>query len=147
MSTPFKMKGFSGFENSPAKQKSHPAGTGFQNLKNSPKTKSKSNWNLSGWLKGEQGLVPDYKGKSTKKTVTQVKKRVKKAANESTFTNPRSASEVLSDQTDTRMHTRLMKEQFARDDSGEKTSKADAAYLKHYSDKNEKTRPNKKDRY
>ena len=28
MSTPFKMKGFSGFGNSPAKQKGHPAGTG-----------------------------------------------------------------------------------------------------------------------
>jgi hypothetical protein len=128
MRTPFKMKGFSGFGNSPAKQ-------------------TKSNWNLSGWLKGEQGLVPDYKGESTKKTATQVKNRVKKAANESTFTNPRSASEIGSDQADTRMHTRLMKEQSARDKAGEKTSKADAAYLKSYSDKNKKTRPNKKDRY
>jgi hypothetical protein len=45
------------------------------------------------------------------------------------------------------MYTTLMKEQFKRDDSGEKTSEADAAYLKHYSDKDKKTRPNRKDRY
>ena len=77
MSTPFKMKGFSGFGNSPMTQKSHPAGTGFQNLKNlkSKKTK-KGNWDIKGWLKGEQGWIPDYKGESTKKTVAQIKKKV-----------------------------------------------------------------------
>ena len=147
MSTPFKMKGFSGFENSPAKQKSHPAGTGFQNLKNSPKTKSKSNWNLSGWLKGEQGLVPDYKEKSTKKTVTQVKKRVKKAANESTFTNPKGLSEHMSDQMDARMHTSYLKYiNEAKTPKAKKEAESNLMY-KHYSEKSKKNRPNKEDRY
>tara|TARA_R100001463_G_scaffold2822_5_gene11683 strand:- start:28925 stop:33076 length:4152 start_codon:yes stop_codon:yes gene_type:complete len=29
------------------------------------------NWNLKGWLKGEQGFIPDYKGESTKKTISE----------------------------------------------------------------------------
>ena len=33
----------------------------------------KSNWNLSGWLKGEQGFIPDYKGESTKTTISENK--------------------------------------------------------------------------
>ena len=28
-------------------------------------------WNLKGWLKGEQGIIPDYKGQSTKTTVSE----------------------------------------------------------------------------
>jgi len=51
MSTPFKMKGFSGFGNSP---------------------KQKPSFNLKGYFKGEQGLVPDYKGKSTKETIKSI---------------------------------------------------------------------------
>jgi len=30
-----------------------------------------SNWNLSGWLKGEQGIIPDFKGESTKTTISE----------------------------------------------------------------------------
>jgi hypothetical protein len=100
------------------------------------KQKTKKKWDIKGYLKGKQGYIPDYKGKPTRQ-----------AMNESTLTNPKSASEVGSDQTDTRMYTRLMKDQFARDKAGKKTSKADAAYLKHYSDKDKKIRPNRKDRY
>tara|TARA_R100001369_G_scaffold83046_1_gene115046 strand:- start:58 stop:489 length:432 start_codon:yes stop_codon:yes gene_type:complete len=143
MATPFKMKGPSLY-NSPMKQD-----TGKKvKLKDTARTGGLGKGlDIKGYLKGEQGLVPDYKGKSTKKTVKQVKKRVKKAANKSTFTNPRGASEVIADQGDARMYTALMKEQFARDKAGKKTSKGDAAYLKSYSDKDKKTRPNKKDRY
>jgi len=129
MSTPFKMKGFSGFGNSPAKQK------------------SKSNWNLSGWFKGEQGLIPDYKGQSTKKTVTKVKKRVKKAANESTFTNPKGSSEHMSDQMDAKMHTSYLKDiNKAKTPEAKKEAESNLMY-KHYSEKSKTNRPNKKDRY
>ena len=35
------------------------------------KGENKSNWNLSGYFKGEQGFIPDFKGESTKKTVSE----------------------------------------------------------------------------
>ena len=73
MSTPFKMNGFSGFGNSPVKQKT---GSDKQleqiTKRNSAKAKSKPSWDIKGYLKGEQGLVPDYKGESTKKTVKTI---------------------------------------------------------------------------
>lgn len=36
-----------------------------------PKKEEGGNWNLKGWLKGEQGFIPDYKGESTKKTISE----------------------------------------------------------------------------
>ena len=36
-----------------------------------PKMDDGGNWNLKGWLKGEQGIIPDYKGESTKKTISE----------------------------------------------------------------------------
>ena len=45
-------------------------------------TKSKSSWDIGGYLKGEQGFIPDYKGESTKKTVNKVAKKVVKATEE-----------------------------------------------------------------
>ena len=118
----FKMKGFSGFK------KTDP-----------PKRKKSKGFDIKGYLKGEQGLIPDYKGKSTKKTVSQVKKRVKKAANESTFLNPKSADEVISDRFDSQMYTASMKQ----DRKDGKKSKM----TQFYEDKSKKTRPNRKDRY
>ena len=72
MSGPFKMKGHSlpgPNQASPAKQKDHPARTGVGHLG--------KGFNIKGYLKGEQGLIPDYKGKSTKKLVKQVKSNIK----------------------------------------------------------------------
>ena len=54
---------------SPAKQKPHPAGTGVGHLG--------KGFNIKGYLKGKQGLIPDYKGQSTKKTVKKVKSKIK----------------------------------------------------------------------
>ena len=109
----FKMKGFSGFGNSPMKK-----------------------FDLKGYFKGKQGLIPDYKGKPTRQRM-----------NESTFFNPRSVDELMSDDMDSRMHTRLLKDQIERDKKGIKTSKAEAKQLKYYSDKSKKRRPNRKDRF
>ena len=39
---------------------------------------SKDNFNIKGYLKGEQGFIPDYKGQSTKQTVHKVAKKVAK---------------------------------------------------------------------
>ena len=122
------MKGFSGFKGkSPLKINT-----------DGKKSKSKSNksFDLAGYLRGEQGYIPDYKGKSTRQ-----------AANESTLLNPKSDKEVMADNVDSKEHTRLMKEEAARKKSGKKTSKSEAAYLKSYRDKSKKTRPNRKDRY
>ena len=124
----FKMKGFSGFKGkSPLKINT-----------DGKKSKSKSNksFDLAGYLRGEQGYIPDYKGKSTRQ-----------AANESTLLNPKSDKEVMADNVDSKEHTRLMKEEAARKKAGKKTSKSEAAYLKSYRDKSKKTRPNRKDRY
>jgi len=115
------------------KAKSSSKGTGLQNLKGG---EGKSSFDLKGYLKGEQGYIPDYKGKPTRQ-----------AANENTFLNPKSSNEVMADQADSREHTRLMKEEAARKKSGKKTSKSEAAYLKSNRDKSKQTRPNRKDRY
>ena len=45
---------------------------------NSPLKESKDWFNVRGYLKGEQGLVPDYKGKSTAKTATEVSQAIQK---------------------------------------------------------------------
>ena len=110
------------------------AGTGDSPLnKNGDPKKS---FDLKGYIKGEQGYIPDYKGKPTRQ-----------AANESTLLNPKSSDERLADQMDTKETVRLQGEQIARDKAGKKTSKAEAAHLKSYLDKGKKVRPNRKDRY
>jgi len=50
--------------------------------RNTAKSKSKSSWDIGGYLKGEQGYIPDYKGESTKKTVNKVAKKVVKATDD-----------------------------------------------------------------
>tara|TARA_Y100001973_G_scaffold57883_1_gene85333 strand:- start:95 stop:430 length:336 start_codon:yes stop_codon:yes gene_type:complete len=103
----------------------------------SPFTKTKD-WDIKGYLKGEQGWVPDYKGKPTRQ-----------ALNESKVFNPPSADEHIADMSDSRIHTDLMQRRMDVDmgRSDEKFSKADDDYLKHYKDKSKKKRPNRKDRY
>ena len=124
---------------SPAKQKDHPARTGVGHLG--------KGFNIKGYLKGEQGLIPDYKGKSTKKTISQVKSKVKKAANKSTFTNPKGLSEHMSDQMDAKMHTSYLKDiNKAKTPKAKKEAESNPMY-RHYSEKSKKNRPNKKDRY
>jgi len=143
MATPFKMKGPSLY-NSPMKQD-----TGKKvKLKDTARTGGLGKGlDIKGYLKGEQGLVPDYKGKSTKKTVKQVKKRVKKAANKSTLTNPKGLSEHMSDQMDAKMHTSYLKDiNKAKTPKAKKEAESNPMY-KHYSEKSKKNRPNKKDRY
>lgn len=92
MSTPFKMKGFSGFGNSPVKQKT---GSDKQleqiTKRNTAKAKSKSSWDIKGYLKGEQGFIPDYKGESTKKTVKTIKRKADIAADQIPFVGPSSS--------------------------------------------------------
>jgi len=143
MATPFKMKGPSLY-NSPMKQDKGKK----VKLKDAARTGGLSKgFDIKGYLKGEQGLVPDYKGKSTKKTVTQIKKRVKKAANKSTFTNPKGLSEHMSDQMDAKMHTSYLKDiNKAKTPKAKKEAESNPMY-KYYSEKSKKNRPNKKDRY
>ena len=50
--------------------------------RNTAKSKSKSSWDIGGYLKGEQGYIPDYKGESTKKTVNKVARKVVKATDD-----------------------------------------------------------------
>jgi hypothetical protein len=109
----FKMKGFSGFGNSPMKK-----------------------FDLKGYFKGKQGFIPDYGGKPTRQRL-----------NESTFFNPRSADEVGMDQTESRILTRLLKDQIERDKKNIKTSKEDANYLNYYLKKSKQRRPNRKNRF
>ena len=45
---------------------------------NSPLKESKDWFNVRGYLKGEQGLIPDYKGESTAKTATKVSQAIQK---------------------------------------------------------------------
>ena len=45
---------------------------------NSPLKESKDWFNVRGFLKGEQGLIPDYKGESTVKTATKVSQAIQK---------------------------------------------------------------------
>ncbi len=111
-------------------------GTGSSPLNKNGDPKKKKSFDLKGYVKGEQGYIPDYKGKPTRQ-----------AANESTLLNPKSSDERLSDQMDTKETVRLRGEQIARDKAGKKTSKAEAAHLKSYLDKDKKVRPNRKDRY
>ena len=145
----FKMKGFSGFGNeSPAKNltkkeredkidRDYYEAAKKRDREKIKKAKAKNKkFDFKGYFEGKQGLIPDYKGKPTRQRL-----------NESTFFNPRSAAEIGSDQTDSRILTRLLKDQFEREDKGIKTSKAEANYLKYYLDKSKKRRPNRKDRF
>ena len=43
---------------------------------NSPLKETKDWFNVRGYLKGEQGLIPDYKGESTSKTATKVSQSI-----------------------------------------------------------------------
>ena len=43
---------------------------------NSPLTETKDWFNVKGYLKGEQGLIPDFKGESTAKTATNISKSI-----------------------------------------------------------------------
>lgn len=88
------------------------------------------------YLKGEQGLIPDFKGKPTRQ-----------AMNESTFFNPKTASERMSDQMDTRMHSYSLDEAIKADKQGKKPSPGVQRSLEYYSAKDKKIRPNRKDRY
>ena len=45
---------------------------------NSPLKETKDWFNVRGYLKGEQGLIPDWKGESTAKTATKVSKAIQK---------------------------------------------------------------------
>ena len=45
---------------------------------NSPLKETKDWFNVRGYLKGEQGLIPDYKGKSTSETATNISKSIQK---------------------------------------------------------------------
>jgi len=47
---------------------------------NSPLKETKDWFNVRGYLKGEQGLIPDWKGESTAKTATKVSKAIQKGA-------------------------------------------------------------------
>ena len=76
---PFKQMG-----SSPAKQTETGSDKQMREIteRNTAKSKSKSSWDIGGYLKGEQGFIPDYKGESTKKTVNKVAKKVVKATEE-----------------------------------------------------------------
>tara|TARA_R100000329_G_scaffold80419_1_gene68768 strand:+ start:88 stop:513 length:426 start_codon:yes stop_codon:yes gene_type:complete len=139
----FKMKGFSGFGNESLAEKlkkmekEEYEAAKRRDMEKIKKAKAKNKkFDFKGYFEGKQGLIPDYKGKPTRQRL-----------NESTFFNPRSAAEIGSDQTDSRILTRLLKEQFEREDKGVKTSKEEANYLKYYLDKSKKRRPNRKDRF
>ena len=56
-------------------------------------------FDFKGYLKGQQGLIPDIKGKSTKQSL-----------NESQFFNPKTTDERLSDQMDSKMRASYIKE-------------------------------------
>ena len=71
---------------SPADYKESPA----KQIKNATRK-----FNIGGYLKGEQGLIPDYKGESTKKTVDKVVKKVAKA-NEKIKTTPKRVNKKAS---------------------------------------------------
>ena len=45
---------------------------------NSPLKESEDWFNVRSYLKGEQGLIPDYKGESTAKTATKVSQAIQK---------------------------------------------------------------------
>ena len=58
------------------------SGVKFKDLGSSPakmhKPGHEGNFDAKGYLKGEQGFIPDYKGQSTKQTVHKVAKKVVK---------------------------------------------------------------------
>ncbi len=76
---PFKQMG-----SSPAKQTETGSDKQMREIteRNTAKSKSKSSWDIGGYLKGEQGYIPDYKGESTKKTVNKVARKVVKATDD-----------------------------------------------------------------
>ena len=45
---------------------------------NSPLKETKDWFNVRGYLKGEQGLIPDWKGESTSKTATKASQSIQK---------------------------------------------------------------------
>ena len=104
----------------------------------SPLKQTKKKGGLSGYLKGEQGYIPDALtgGKPTRQ-----------AMNESTLFNPRSSSEHISDMNDSRTLGRLRREQNQRDDEGQSTSAGQKRHLNSYIENSKKIRPNKKNRY
>jgi|TARA_R100000030_G_scaffold3858_1_gene2789 tRNA A37 threonylcarbamoyltransferase TsaD len=79
--------------------------------------------------------------------------KVKKKLNKSTLTNPKTAREMIADQMDTRIYTRLLKErsEALRTNSNRKFTKEENKYFNYYKKKDELRskggRPNKKDRY
>ena len=111
---------------------------GWSAFKLNDDDKKVKKFDIKGYLKGKQGLIPDYKGKSTKQSM-----------NESKLLNPVSADEHMSDMMDSKQRTRLLKDQadFSLGRSNKKFTKEDDDYLKHYIDKSKKKRPNRKDRY
>jgi len=77
-------------------------------------SKSKSSWDIGGYLKGEQGFIPDYKGESTKKTVNKVARKVVKATDD----KPKAGmTKKLTDQTPEETYDKVMGQQ-ARDSFG-----------------------------
>ena len=92
--------------------------------------------NVKSYLKGEQGLIPDIKGKPTRQ-----------AMNESTFFNPKTGSEIMSDQMDARMYSSYLDEEIKADKQGKNVSPGVQRSLDFYSARSKKIRPNRKDRY
>lgn len=90
------------------------------------------------YLGGGQGLIPDALtgGKPTRQFF-----------NESTFFNPKTASERMSDSMDTRMHSYSLDEAIKADKQDKKPSPGTQRALEYYSAEDKKTRPNRKDRY
>jgi|MDTC01.2.fsa_nt_gb hypothetical protein len=87
---------------------------------------------VKSYFKGEQGLIPDFKNKPTKQ-----------AMNESTFFNPITGSERMSNRMDSAMHAGLLEKQ----NKGQKLGPGEQRSLGYYNAKDKKTRPNRKDRY
>ena len=85
---PFKEMG-----SSPAKQTETGSDKQMREIteRNTAKSKSKSSWDIGGYLKGEQGFIPDYKGESTKKTVKRVKRKADIAADQIPYVGPSSS--------------------------------------------------------
>ena len=52
---------------------------------------------IKGYLKGEQGYIPDYKGNSTKKTVNKIARKVVKATTDKPKATNTGASEAISE--------------------------------------------------
>jgi len=106
-------------------------------MKGSP---MKRNFDLKGYFRGEQGLIPDYKGKTTRSRMNQSK-----------LFNPKSSDEIMSDKMVNRMYGEKLKEKTDAMRTGKKFSEADERSFKHYQKLNKQVeqglRPHKKDRY